>query len=834
MIKGVNGAMKFRHLLLTAAPLALGAPAWANDTVSAPDTFPKSATVKDSDMVSTGMARGRDRLDSATSTSTLKESEIQKIGARSLGELFRNIPGIRSSYGNDGDNSSSISVRGLPLANGGAKFLQLQEDGLPVLEFGDIAFGTADGLIRADLNIAQIEAIRGGSASTFSSNSPGGIVNLISKTGDVEGGAIQATTGLDYESYRLDFDYGAKISDTLRFHFGGFYRQGEGPRAAGYDAFKGGQFKFNITKQFDGGHVRIYGKYLDDSTPSNFQNPALLYGTNANPVYGNIQNFQYNGDTLLTRYTPQNLTLDENNNITRSNRLEGARGIVKSIGLEAQFSIADWSISERFRFSDVSASVNSNLVAAVSPAQALADSLAGPGAILSYATGPNAGRTITNPASINGNGLIALLVPIDTRLKSLDNMTNDLRASRVWDIGKGKLTMTFGFYKSSQDLNSVWQWTSVLSDIAGNGNTGLVNVSTSGGTAITQNGYLAYGTSAIGGIRRDVYDMRYNVNAPYASVNYHSGKIAVGGSLRYDFGDAGGTQAGSETGGCPMGNPTCITTRDINGDGIISIPERQVAFFPITNAGPVNYQWHYLSYSVGVNYHAVEPFSLFARYSRGGRAAADRILFGNIVNPVTGNLFKQSSSYDPVKQAEMGLKFRKDGLTLNLTGFWAKTHETNIGIERDYRAVGAEFEGAYRLERFAISAGATYTDAKIMADALDPTLVNNRPKNQPKFIYQIMPEFDIGNVALGANIIGQSSSYAADTNQLQIPGYTIVGAFAQYRPSDRVTLSLNVNNLFDKAAVISTGSDATIPASGIVQVNAVNGRTISTSLRFDF
>ena len=43
--------------------------------------------------------------------------------------------------------------------------------------------------LRADLNVARVEAIRGGSASTFASNSPGGVINMISDTGEREGGA---------------------------------------------------------------------------------------------------------------------------------------------------------------------------------------------------------------------------------------------------------------------------------------------------------------------------------------------------------------------------------------------------------------------------------------------------------------------------------------------------------------------------------------------------------------------------------------------------------------------------------------------------------------------
>lgn len=141
------------------------------------------------DVITTGVAKGRDRLDSATSTSVLREADIAKIGAALIGDLLRDVPGIRSEA-DGGDGAANISIRGLPIATTGAKFIQLQEDGLPILEFGDILGWGADSFVRADLNLAQVEVIRGGSASTFASNSPGGIINFISKTGEVDGGAI--------------------------------------------------------------------------------------------------------------------------------------------------------------------------------------------------------------------------------------------------------------------------------------------------------------------------------------------------------------------------------------------------------------------------------------------------------------------------------------------------------------------------------------------------------------------------------------------------------------------------------------------------------------------
>ncbi|MET0365164.1 MAG: TonB-dependent receptor [Sphingobium sp.] len=796
--------------------------AWAE---AAPETKSETAA-KSEDMVTTGVARGRDRLDSATSTSSLKASEIAKIAPRSFGEIFRSIPGMRAEAPG-GEGNASLTIRGLPLAQGGAKFLQLQEDGLPTLEFGDIAFATADTFLRADLNMAQIESIRGGSASTFASNSPGGIINLISKTGDVEGGAIQATAGIDYEEYRTDFDYGAKLSDTLRFHVGGFYRVGEGPRQVGYDGFKGGQLKFNITKEFTGGYIRFYGKYLDDRSPYYGTVPVRVTGTNSNPTYQALPNFDPRSDTLYSSNFRSNLTLGGENTVER-HQVDGMRAKVKSFGVETQFEVNDWTITEKFRYSKISGSAFvpaalSALSPAVDTAGAVATALGGAGATITYATGPNIGTAVPT-----GN-LVVKLTNEDTQLRNLDYVVNDLRASRVWELGQGDLTTTVGFYKSSQNIDSVWNWTSTLMEVAGGGNANLVNVTTAGGTPVTQNGYYSYGSSFIFGARRSLYDLTYGVNAPYASVNYHVGKVSVGGSIRYDYGTARGQVIGSDILSVGARN----VSRDINGDGVISDAETRVGYLPLSSPIPINYNYHYVSYSTGVNYRVADPFALFARYSRGARANSDRIMFSNYVSNTTGGLARPDAAYDPVQQAEIGAKWRKSGVTLNLTGFWAKTREHNISLDRGYRAYGLEFEGGIRKGPWSMTASATYTKAEITADALDASTLGHSPKHQPDLIFQAMPQFSTENFSIGASIIGTTASYTTDANQLKLPGFTTVGAFVQYRPTERVLLSLNSNNLFNVKGYIAADQN-NIPASNIVTAQAINGRTVSTSVRFDF
>lgn len=834
--------MKFKYLLLAAA-CACPHPAFAEDAADAgrETEAASEAPQAAASLMTTGVARARDRLDSATSTSMLSGDEIQKLGPQSVAEIFRNIPGMRAES-TGGEGYASISIRGLPIALGGAKFLQIQENGLPTLEFGDIAFASADQFLRADLNLAGVQAIRGGSASTFASNSAGGIVNLIDKTGEVASGTVQLSTGLGYDTRRLDFEYGAPLSDTLRFHVGGFYRKGEGPRATGFDGFKGGQVKFNMTKDFEGGYFRVYAKLLDDQTVPTPLSPVRVSGTNGDPKYSNIAGFDVTRDSLFSRYIPANVTLDSENRLASHPFDEATHSRVKSLGFETRFDVEGWTINNKFRYSDISGStIQARTLSNADPRlpfqsinsapaiMGLIGALTGqPVTSIAYATGPGAGQAIADPAALNGNGLLALVTNQDVTLNSLNNMTNDLRASKVWNLGSGELTFTAGFYKSSQDIDTAWTWTTALTDVLGGGQAHLINAF-AGTTPLTQNGVLGYNGVLTGGSRRDRYDLNYDINAPYGSVNYTIGKLALGASVRYDIGKARGTIYGTSL----LPRAARNISYDINGDGTISNAETRVGFIPYGSPAPVHYDYDYLSYSLSANYRMAQDFSLFARYSKGARANADRILFANYVSPTSGELLVPSAAFDPVKQAEGGFKYRSDSFEAYVTGFWAKTREHNIGLDRAYRAYGVELESSYRRGIFSITGGATWTQAEITADAIDATTVGNTPKHQADLIFQVTPQVETERFTVGANFYGTTSSFAADSNQLKMPGYVVTNAFIQYRPTDRVMLALNANNLFDVLGLVEVDANY-IPSSGVVTARTVNPRTISASLRFSF
>jgi len=837
--------MRFKTLLLAAAaPLSIVVPAHAFAQATTDVTTPPVETTASDqraatetphrDVVVTAVARGRDRLDTAVSTSQLLADDIDKIAPRSLAEVFRNIPGIRSES-SSGEGGANLSIRGLPMATGGGKYLQLQEDGLPVLEYGDIAFANADMFMRADLNLAAIASIRGGSASTFASNSPGGVINLISKTGETEGGAVQLLEGLDYGEHRLDVDYGGRLGDSWRYHFGGFVRVGEGPRRIGYDGNRGGQFKLNLTREFAGGYVRLYGKVLDDGAVGYAPNPVRVTGSDASPHYQSLPGFDIAHDALFSRYALRVPTLNGDNRYSVYDERHGRRSTVQSFGVEAQATLAGFTVIDRFRYSHISGRIGGDFPESVGAASEIAATMVKPAGTLRYATGPNAGVPITDPTALSGgNGLLARMIVFNTKLNDLGNVFNDLRGSRVDPIGPGELTSTLGLYNSRQDIHTDWLWASRVMEVRGGGNAALVDVLDADGVAQTQEGVYGYGASFFGDCCRRRHRVDYFTNAPFGSLNYKLGRVSIGASLRYDLGHAEGLIAGSDL----YGKPIPLTSRDMNGDGVIAPAEERVAYFPAGFSAPVDYDWHYLSYSSGINFRLAEPFAIFARYSRGGRTNADRLLFNPAnMSLVTGRLTKPNAAVDRVEQVEGGFKFRRAGTRLDLTGFWAQTGEQNaesthpgVFVDRVYRAHGVEGEGSLDLGVFRLSAGGTYTDSKIVADQIKPITVGNVPRRQARFIYQATPELALGPIELGANVVGTTSSFTDDTNQLKLPAFTTVGAFATWHLGERLQLSVNSNNLFDQLG-FTEAEDAAIPANGIVRARAINGRTTSLALR---
>ncbi len=808
------------HLFACASALSiLAGAALAKTAPAAPVTTPDSGGVGLSELVVTATLRPERKMDTSVSVSSVGDAVIQQVAPQSSADLIRSIPGIRSEA-SGGEGNANISVRGLPVASGGAKFVQFQEDGLPVLDFGDIAFGTADTFVKVDYNIDKVELVRGGSASTAASNAPGAVINFITKTGKSDGGAVGLTEGLDFNRTRLDLDYGGHIGDQWRFHVGGFYNYGTGPKSVGYSAENGGQIKANITREFEHGFIRLDAKFLDDRAPVWLPVPVGISTVGGGTKFTSLPGFDFLNGALQTPYLQNLLSLDHNGNRVTDHLSDGYHTVTKAFGGEVSFDVGSGiQLDDKFRMAFNSGGFVGPYPGNVDTSANIASSIGGAGSSLVVATGPNAGSAYAGPYAVN-------TVIFDTTLRNFNVFSNQLTLSKTFDAGEyGHGSLTFSYFHSNQTIGMDWHWTDYVLGAQGQ-NAPLLNVVNAAGKTVTDHGLVGYNAAAFGNCCVRNYDVDYSIDAPSLNADWKFHGLDVDASVRYDIQGAHGTYAES------TGPGTAI---DVNQDGVISAPEQSVKVVNNLAASPVNYTKHYWSYSVGANYEFTPDLAIFGRISRGARFNADRVLPGD-ANGMVPNF----AAINYANQQEVGAKFQTRYLSGAITGFHSSTAEqgsdiTPAGlliISRDYRAYGVEVEANAHYGIFNLYGGLTYTDAKITADALTPSDVGNTPQRQAQWVYQVRPTVTWKAIAAGLNIIGASDAPADNTDTLIQPGYVVVGGFASYNVTERLQVQIHADNIFNSVGV--TEVDQFPNAHGVGSARSILGRRVSAGVRFTF
>jgi outer membrane receptor protein involved in Fe transport len=368
-----------------------------------------------------------------------------------------------------------------------------------------------------------------------------------------------------------------------------------------------------------------------------------------------------------------------------------------------------------------------------------------------------------------------------------------------------------------------WLWNSYLFDVDGEA-ARPVNVIGADGTAYSTNGLYAYGTPFWGNLHRS-YDTQHNTSAPYAAIAFNlNDKLFFDGSVRYDLGSVSGSFAGG-------------TSRpfDMNNDGTIAAYEQEVFFIDNEARTPVDYDYEFLSFSLGANYKLDETQAIFGRFSRGGSAKADRILFQNL--PYSGGV--DINALDMIDQAEIGWKKNFKNAAVFVTAFYAQTTEeggfeltTQRIIDNNYQAFGVEMEGALNFNKFEVRGGLTYTEATITSGAND----GNAPRRQPALMYFATPTYRFTEkLNIGATIIGQTGAYTQDNNELWMPGYAFVNGFIRYQLNKNLSVAVQGNNLFD-ALGLTEAEEGAIAENQVnfVRARSIVGRNISASVMLRF
>jgi len=841
-------------LASTAFAAGFAAPAFAQQA---------AATAKSEDVgnlnrvVVTATSQAKSKLRSSVSVTDVDQDVIKDFGAHTEAEVLLLIPGIRTDATAGPGGNANISVRGLPISSGGSKYVQLQEDGLPTVQFGDMNFGNNDYWTRFDNNVDSLQTLRGGSSSVFASHAPGAVINYISKTGKEQGGSIGLTRGLNYKETRVDGDYGTRLAPDMYYHVGGYYREGQGNRNYTDNALLGYQLKGNITKEFNGGkgYVRLNFKALDEhapTTPQTFMN-ATLNGTSVGG-FSKTAGFDGARDTQYSIYNSSMTSINPvSRAVTNSSLLDGITTNSKAVGFEFHNELANgFTVDNKFRLSKNSGAFTAQFWNVRTFGDLMADTGIGAASAKFY-NGPGAGTTVTS-ANL-ATGLVSNGAAINVTSPDMGNLFNDLSITKSLKLDAGTLDAKFGFFHSRQNVVQTWSISERVMEVGRDGR--VIDLYNAAGAALTTGGLTGYNNQWGACCARDI-NASFTTDAPYLSLNFATGNLDIDGGVRQESFKVNGRYAGSKqiknTGKDELGNT--VTGLDVNGDGLITGAEKNAYVANTVNPGLANYSISYTNFSLGANYRFTPDLSGFVRYSEGNRAIADRLLYSANIDAVTGLLTSggKSAAVAPVKQTEFGVKNKGKtafgNYSVAATVFHSTTNEFDYDQTRQddptkpnyagpklnqqgFKADGIELETGMSAGAFSLLVNFVYSKEEITQDLGNPGAVGKTSGGVPKVRYNISPRYSIGNLTVGATVRGQSQVYTGGDNVNTIDGFYIVNAFANYDFGNGLTASLNAGNLFDKLAPAGGGGFVG-GSSKVFGAGVETGRTISASVKYAF
>jgi outer membrane receptor protein involved in Fe transport len=843
-VKKTSNEKLFLRMLVSAA-LAASAGAHADTAPVAADSAKGNDSLLD-EIVVTASGGDKSVLNTSVSVTSVPAELVKNFQPTSEAEVFRMIPGIQVNGTSGPGGNSNIAVRGLPVATGGSPFVQIQEDGLPTVLFGDMQFGNNDYWTHYDASVDRIEAVRGGSSSTFASQAPGAVINYISNTGKESGGYVQFNRGLGFDENRVDFRYGGSAGDTVHYHVGGYAHTGRGPLHAGYNVSDSVQLKGNITKDLaDGkGYIRFLVKLADTKEPNYTGSPAYVHAS-SNSVDG-ISAFPGFDGRSQSNYS----ALNQHFNIVNSN---GALQSVNTDGITTKATALQNQVHYEFdggikvdnnmRWTRMSGAFSAPFLNVATTASATPE-----GGAIYYANGLNAGQLYTN-RYLNNN------TDVHTNINDVGSFANDLALSDKFNLdGAGTLTARGGVFYMNQHIALDWHTNQTYSELSGH-NGAMLNVVDAAGNLLTANGIAGFNNNW-GACCARAYDLSYTDTAPYLNLDWSAGKWDVDASARFENMKASGwTQAGGAAFTTPISavNPVSGNTETVN------IP----TLLPNGPQEYLDYTRTYTNYSIGVLYKLSDDISLFARSSRGGRFNSDRQTVGGKIradgalctsadatNHVGGcSADGVTPSVDFVNQYELGIKARGHlgagrytaELTLLKGDFKQSTYELSAtrcpggagGCVKDnsFKSSGFEFFGTYEVGAFSLVANATYAKAEQQPSGATGYF---QAQYMPKMIYTVSGEYNVlESVSIGLAATGNTSY--TDGSNANWPGSEVFTGFVRYRPVKNLELGLQGYNLFDKFDARASGgvSDASVTPA-VASVGAALGRTVMGTIKLSF
>ncbi|MFL5561248.1 MAG: TonB-dependent receptor [Gemmatimonadaceae bacterium] len=649
-------------------------------------------------VVVSGTFNTASKLASSTAITTFTAQQVEAQAPRGTAELLKSAPGFQV-MSNSGETGADVTVRGLPVSDQSSfRYVSLQEDGLPVFEAPGLLFAFPDAMARLDETVSRVEAVRGGSAAVFGSSTPGGIVNLISKSGGPTLGGTMRLTGAAQGMGRLDADVGGPLGSAWRFNAGGYWRYDRGLRDPGFAANEGGQLRLNATRDFASGHARIYGKYLNErdlwylGIPiSNYKDPEAIAG---GPAIGSGTMFARERLSLTVpdAFHPGQLAShDLNGNTTRYGMI--GTDLLRELS-------PGWTLG--FRGKVLHSENLTNLMVDVADPFPIA--VVGPPGPrqLRYVT---TGQTITDGAQVanlNGNGLMTV-----QGLAFVDQpVTNGIANIELAHQG-GQHSLTGGVYVSAYSTRLRLTQQGIFVEVADNPRLIQVGMPAPDGSFIgltPPDGFAGYNAG--------FWNLTDHtaIAALYLGDDWHaSDRLTLDLGARVDHSTSSGR------------NERPVVPGDVE-NGVVVGQEVPAGYAPFTptqqqsRAGMfgsgIFRKWDYTfatwSASAGANYRLTDRSAVYGRLSRGTRMPTPQQWTFQTTDgsQVTGDT--KRGDVETTMQGEVGVKTSAERWSLLVTGFYGTSENMLVTLDRgqpnggfaflpistDTRTIGTEVEGS--------------------------------------------------------------------------------------------------------------------------------------------
>jgi len=750
------------------------------------------------EIVVTGTYTPQPIMDTSYAVTVMSQEALKDSPALGLAALLSSVPGFYGE-GSGGEFNLNISARGV--RGGFLEYLSIQEDGLPILYNGFLE----EMELRKDLTYGQLEITRGGPSGVLTSNGAAAIVNFLSRkaTNTPEGEVAVSYTS--YGEARTDVYYGGPIGNSGNTWgtIGGYYRKGDGPKSVGYDVNNGGQFRTTLTHNFDDHtSVTFTYKHIDDHTQFYLPQPVAIYQDGNTQRITTIPGFNAESDYLQGPQT-QIINVKSPNGDNQVISLQD--GIWERSNTETIIVSHDWQNGLRFTDTLRIASIdtidndlrnlggNSQIESATSFLATnplvtnLISTFAPQGAVGAELVRVATGAVVTNPAAMNGNGLV-----VQMGANQFSQTTNQVinQAQLSYHTDKNDATLALLTWNTNMDVSQ--NGVDYLMDVTNQANLLDVAAINAAGQVVghlTDNGVVQYDTGYANGtvsikddsiIFNDQYQpidpLRLDAGVRFEQVHYKSTSENVASNV-------------------PL-------------SGVLSpnvLADQFAASYGTGTYTDGRSDFSGTAWTVGANYLLNSNFAVYGRYSD---ALDSGIANFAVFCPGSGCL---PTSMTRLDFGEVGIRYATPGFYAEVVGFRSTnknvsevTSNTGAQIFLNDQATGVEFDAKWHpINIFTADLTGVWQNSHLTSvggeSALDGNQIDRLPKVQIHLTPTVSTPDGRGSAYVAVNYIGKRWGDLANT--LQIDAYTDFGAGVSYKITPKMTASLQGTNLTNKFSI---------------------------------